>query len=92
MSVTDFPFIMAAILAGMFSEDFLGVLLVGGLIPPAHRLSGCLALTRTHQKTVRRPGCLTPAISGLLHFAPLRGQQRLAPAVDPLQCRSVPQP
>jgi hypothetical protein len=23
--------------------------------PPTHRLSGCLALTRTHQKTVRPP-------------------------------------
>jgi hypothetical protein len=60
--------------------------------PPAHRLSGCLAPARTHQKTVRRPRCLTPAISGLLHFASLRGQQRPLPAVDPLLCRSVPQP
>src|ERR1035437_8791469 len=54
--------------------------------PPAAPLSAWRSPTRSLQKTVRRPGCLTPVSSGLLHSAPLRGQPRLAPAVDPLLC------
>jgi hypothetical protein len=40
MGITGFAFIMAAILAGTFSEIFSGCFISWLTYPPAHRLSG----------------------------------------------------